>query len=174
MDINIGDKFNRLTVVRRIKGKKYRCVCDCGKRVSALASKLFRNEKTSCGCLRIEKIRQYKTTHGQSHTYTYVSWQHMIHRCFYPTDISYPNYGGRGIVVCKYWKENFLHFLADMGERPLNTSIDRTDNDGNYSCGHCNDCIQNKWPLNARWATRKTQANNRRNNGKVRRNNKRV
>lgn len=75
------------------------------------------------------------------------SWSHMLDRCYNPKDISYPNYGRRGISVCDEW-HSFNQFLADMGERPPGTSINRIDNDGNYEPGNCN------------WATHTEQALN--------------
>jgi len=43
-----------------------------------------------------------------------------------------------------------------------NSSIDRINNNGHYSCGHCDDCIRNGWVMNCRWATMVEQARNTR------------
>lgn len=83
----------------------------------------------------------------------------MIHRC----DSDHKNYGARGITVCDGWRNSFDAFYKAVGPRPMHElTIDRTDNDGNYSCGECEQCKANGWPMNCRWATRREQSLNRR------------
>ena len=74
----------------------------------------------------------------------------MHTRCYRKLNDNYPNYGGRGIIVCDRWLHNFPAFLEDMGVAPEGTSLDRIDNEGNYE------------PNNCRWVTPKKQALNRR------------
>jgi hypothetical protein len=67
--------------------------------------------------------------------------------------------------MCQGWRDSFESFFADVGERPAGKmSIDRIDNNGNYSCGHCAECLENNWSFNCRWADDFQQAQNHRNN----------
>jgi hypothetical protein len=70
-------------------------------------------------------------------------------------------HGQKGIRVCKGWSESLEAFYADMGEPPPGMTIDRRENSGNYSCGKCEECVANDWPMNCRWATVKEQNRNR-------------
>lgn len=79
----------------------------------------------------------------------YKTWCKMRSRCRYSGDDRYQYYGGRGIKVCKRW-DSFPLFLEDMGERPQGMTLDRINNDGNYT------------PKNCKWSTRSEQNLNRR------------
>lgn len=80
----------------------------------------------------------------------YLTWHGMMRRCYCDCDISYSNYGARGISVCDDW-HYFKNFLRDMGEKPTqHHSLDRVDNNLGYSKYNC------------RWATRSEQCDNRR------------
>ena len=79
-------------------------------------------------------------------------WKAMKARCFYKSQDSYKNYGGRGIIIENDWL-NFKNFERDMKDTyKKGLSLDRIDNDGNYCKENC------------RWVTKKQQANNKRNN----------
>jgi len=91
-------------------------------------------------------------SHGMSRTPEYRAWHNMKDRCFNLNHKYYSHYGGRGITVCDRWL-NLENFLADMGSRPTaKHSLDRIDNDSNYSVENC------------RWATKAEQQNNQRTN----------
>jgi len=58
-----GQKFGRLTAIKRIAGKEgkrgfWRCRCDCGNGKKVYTSSLTRGMTKSCGCLDLEKKKQ--------------------------------------------------------------------------------------------------------------------
>jgi hypothetical protein len=85
----------------------------------------------------------------------YRIWGNMIQRCENPKNPRFERYGGRGITVCKRWRESFEDYLEDiqtLGEQPSpDHTLDRIDNDGPYEIS------------NMRYATKAEQAKNRSN-----------
>ncbi len=154
-----GESFGRLLVIgratnNRLGNSRWFCVCQCGKERTILGSSLKNNHTQSCGCLRREITKKQHTKHGHRRdgfTKVYSCWNSMIQRCTNPNDRHYGDYGERGISVCEEWLK-FKNFLEDMGEPSIGLQIDRIDNDKQYCKSNC------------RWATKKQQMRNRRNN----------
>ena len=159
----IGQKFERLTVIENVGSKPngsvlWKCRCDCGNEIITETRLLRSGNTKSCGCLKIDKLRERtikrNTTHGGRYTRLYRTWAHMIWRCENPNADAYPLYGGRGIKVCDAWKNSFESFRdwAESSGYNDSLSIDRIDPDGNYE------------PANCRWVTMEEQQINKRNN----------
>jgi len=75
-------------------------------------------------------------SHLMSHTKTYRAWAAMKNRCN-DTSGEYSHlYARRGITYDPRW-EDFENFFADMGECLEGFTLDRRDNDGNYTKENC-------------------------------------
>lgn len=147
-----GMRFVNLTAVRylgraSVDSPGWLCRCDCGSEVILEGYLLRSGISKSCGCRRIKSV----TKHGMHRSLEYKTWSGMKSRCHNPKDHGYPDYGGRGIVVCDRWRYSFTNFFKDMGVKPsAKHSIERKNNNGNYEPGNCV------------WATWQDQQNNRR------------
>lgn len=164
-------RFNRTTAkafafcVKKTKDYRYFWIflCDCGTWHISDARSAFRGMVQSCGCLSKQRMDEGRYKHGHAMrtciSREMNSWKKMKGRVDNPNNEWAHRYSGRGIFYCKGFAE-FTHFLKVMGSRPENTSLDRTDNNGSYTCGQCSECLEKGWPLNCRWATPKEQSNN--------------
>ncbi len=152
MRIKKGDKYNYLTAIkfsyRNRRSQQYWLFkCDCGKEKVICVGNVKNGHTKSCGCL----LKRGNIIHGMHGTRVYHSWVTMKGRCLNPNNPRYKDYGGRGITVCNHWLK-FENFYQDMGNRPVNKTLDRIKNNLGY------------YKKNCKWSTPKEQANNRRIN----------
>lgn len=175
-----GQRFGRLVVLRRAPNAarndsrvivRWECVCDCGTARCVFATALRSGATRSCGCLHAEVVVSLHVTHGESNgngkrgTLEYRTWAGIKKRCLNKSDPNYKFYGLLGVGICARWRSSFEAFLSDMGRCPAGLSIDRVETAGSYDCGACADCVsRGVTRLNCRWATRREQALNKRNN----------
>lgn len=145
-----GMQFGDLKVLERaeIGYTLWKCRCICGAECIVASHDLISGKKKSCGCRRGQN-------HKMSGTPIYNLWQHIKLRCFNPEYAGYENYGGRGITICDEWLNfqafyDYISKLEHCGEEGY--TIDRIDVNGNYE------------PGNVRFAIKRTQSRNKRNN----------
>jgi hypothetical protein len=161
-----GQRFGRLTVVRRAGCGKFRQVlwlvrCDCGNVRKVANQNLRLGTSKSCGCLRAELASKNFTKHGMSrlmeYRAEYHAWKDARQRCTNRRNAHYGDYGGRGI---KFLFKSFEEFFTEIGKRPPNPpgwksekpywTLDRIDNNSHYQSG------------NVRWASHGVQMRNTR------------
>ena len=171
-ELNIGDKFGRLTVMGvpfrtylnpSRKQSAYVCVfkCACGQLVVRRIGCLNNSGTRSCGCYRTEvNADRFRTKGGMcgKHGRLYNVWRGMIQRCHDRTAKVFNGYGSRGIEVCEEWRKDAGAFIewAILNGYHAGLQLDRhPDNDGDYE------------PTNCRWVTARVNNLNKRNSRRV-------
>jgi hypothetical protein len=167
-----GKRIGKLVVIRRAKRRYFHtlpsgyrepnrmwlCLCDCGRDIflstSYINDAVRRGINKSC---RVGQCRAF--TNGLFTAFNRIRYDRltgvysgMLYRCTNPKAACYKNYGALGITVCDRWRgpDGLANFIADMGPRPREKTLDRKNPFLGYS------------PDNCQWATDKQQGNNRR------------
>jgi len=126
--------------------------CNQESRSEGLCQRHLRSLKKYGDPLYVDR-KKLENNHNMHNTSEYRTYYAMIQRCINPNNVSYKDYGGRGITVCDHWLYSFNNFYKDMGKKPFpKAEIDRKRN----SKGYCKD--------NCRWTT---QTINRRHTRRV-------
>ncbi len=141
--VGVGDCYN----------KRYNAKCSCG-RIKIVYLAMVKNGKSkSCGC---KIIRNKK--HGMTKSRLYGIWGGIKDRCLNPNFRQYKDYGGRGIEIYPYWKDDFQMFLywcIRGGGYKEGLELDRIDNNKGYN------------PMNCRFTTHTINNRNKRNNRRI-------
>lgn len=143
-----GQRFGRLTVISRTanegKAVAWSCKCECGNETITTGTRLRAGRVKSCGCYSKEVTSIRSTIHHQSHKRLYNVWSNMKGRCYNINNPHYKEYGGRGIKVCEEWRHDYQAFHDwayangyDDKAPKYECTIDRINNDGDYSPSNC-------------------------------------
>lgn len=154
-----GKKFHRLLAIKVTKKnglRAWKCLCDCGEKVIVITSSLRNGNTKSCGCWHHDAMVDFNFKHGKTGTPEYRAWINMRRRCYDTNQPYYKYYGGRGIRVCKRWRNSFENFLSDMGRMPKRGyTLERKKVNKGYG------------PKNCVWDTQANQTRNKRNSRKI-------
>ena len=173
-----GQRFGNLVAIKPVSKRSkngsvnWLCNCDCGKTTIVDGAPLRRGVQVSCGCMRVERLNaidrtkiDHKTHGGSGSKYCqrerlYRIWSCIIQRCYNQNNNAYKYYGGRGIKMYDVWRNDYSEFrnwAMNNGYNPdaekWECTIDRIDNNGNYT------------PDNCRFVDMKMQASNKRKRG---------
>ena len=128
-----GEKYNHITVIKKVGRNRYLMQCDCGN--------TYERTCTNSDCLNTCKKCQTYENRGKHHDYKtklYGHWITMRHRCNNPKATGYKYYGGKGIKVCDEWNDysKFKEWALANGYKD-GLTIERKDSNKDYCPENC-------------------------------------
>jgi hypothetical protein len=145
--IKIGTVFGKLKTISESYPIEVRqrnlyyvdAICECGKKIQVIKSKLVSGHTRSCGCL--VTINRY-VKHGQARQSgkerLYNIWTGIKTRCYDVNHRSYYYYGNKGIRLYKEWLDYsiFNTWSINNGYKD-SLSLDRIDPNKDYEPSNC-------------------------------------
>ncbi len=155
----VGERYGRLVIRKMLANNKIEALCDCGVIKIFCKSGVVQGNSKSCGCLNRERI----TKHGLCGNDLYSVWEGMIQRCYNKNHKKYANYGGRGVIICDEWRNDFKPFydwaIANGWEKGLKIDKDIKGKKLIYSPEFCS-IVTHKQNLRCRYNNRIVTYNN--------------
>lgn len=149
LDFRVGERFGRLVLtgysfmegVSGYRRRKVEAICDCGDISIYTFDSVQRLDTRSCGCLQKDLLKRFphRVTHNLSNHPLFRVWDGMKQRCYNPKQEGFEYWGGKGIIVCPEWKDDFKAFYdwaMVKGWRP-GLTVDRIKSDKNYEPDNC-------------------------------------
>lgn len=70
--------------------------------------------------------RRGLTKKDRKSTTIFNRWKNMLSRCYNPSDVSYKNYGGNGVYVCKDWHNlsNYINWINNFNIKGMDVDKD--------------------------------------------------
>lgn len=151
-EIRNGVLFVRdIETIKSTGGQRRMCefICpDCQNCFMANLALVKNGEKKKCNKCAWRKA---STSHGLSKLREYKIWKNIRDRCYNHENISYSNYGGKGITVCDEWLNNptaFVKYIKELPDQTEKATLDRIRSSDNYR------------PGNLRWTSKQVQSAN--------------
>lgn len=171
-----GKKFNKLTAIKfayKKNGRHYWLFrCECGKEKIIMKRNVVCECVKSCGCSRekreYDEKRKAKINgvwredffkNNKWSKRLYNIYIMMINRCYNKNNSNYRWYGGKGVIVCDEWKNDFPSFYNWC----IKSGYDGTKKRGEQTLDRINP-YDGYSPQNCRFITIQEQEKNKRNN----------
>jgi hypothetical protein len=134
-------KYNKWTIVEKLKGGKCIAVCDCGFRKEQWFNNIKTGKSKQCSKCQSESYKERGELHdigGAKHP-LYNVWSGIKRRCYNKNQKSYKNYGSKGVVMCEEWNNSYRSFYEWCMNNGYKNgmAITRIGDIGNYEPSNC-------------------------------------